>query len=149
VETWARKYFLSQVKNHSENKGIMREIFPFTPKVVMTMSFPNCPQCNSTYVYEDQTMLICPECAHEWNPNEVVVDEDVLIIKDMSGKLLQEGDKVTLAKDLKVKGSSQVLKIGTKATIKRLVDGDHDIDCKVDGAGDMMLKSKFVKKASA
>ncbi len=113
------------------------------------MSLPNCPKCNSEYVYEDQTMLICPECAHEWNPNEEVVDEDALIIKDMSGKLLQEGDKVTLAKDLKVKGSSQVLKIGTKATIKRLVDGDHDIDCKVDGAGDMMLKSQFVKKASA
>jgi protein PhnA len=127
----------------------MRQIFPYTSKVVITMSLPNCPQCNSEYVYEDQTMLICPECAHEWNPNEVVVDEDALIIKDMSGKLLQEGDKVTLAKDLKVKGSSQVLKIGTKATIKRLVDGDHDIDCKVDGAGDMMLKSQFVKKASA
>ncbi|MCB5163077.1 zinc ribbon domain-containing protein YjdM [Marinomonas algarum] len=113
------------------------------------MSLPNCPQCNSTYVYEDQDMLICPECAHEWNPNEVIIDEDALIIKDMSGKLLEEGDKVTLAKDLKVKGSSQVLKIGTKATIKRLVDGDHDIDCKVDGAGDMMLKSQFVKKVSA
>lgn len=112
------------------------------------MSLPNCPECNSEYVYEDQSMLICPECAHEWNPNEEVVDEDALIIKDASGKLLQEGDKVTLAKDLKVKGSSQVLKIGTKATIKRLVDGDHDIDCKVDGAGDMMLKSQFVKKVS-
>jgi protein PhnA len=94
-------------------------------------------------------MRYYPECAHELNPNEVVVDEDALIIKSMSGKLLQEGDKVTLAKDLKVKNSSQVLKIGTKATIKRLVDGDHDIDCKVDGAGDMMLKSQFVKKASA
>jgi len=127
----------------------MREILQSTSEVVTTMSLPNCPKCNSTYVYEDQAMLICPECAHEWNPNEVEVDEDALIIKDMSGKLLQEGDKVTLAKDLKVKGSSQVLKIGTKATIKRLVDGDHDIDCKVDGAGDMMLKSQFVKKASA
>ncbi|MCV2401852.1 zinc ribbon domain-containing protein YjdM [Marinomonas sp. C2222] len=113
------------------------------------MSLPNCPQCNSEYVYEDQMLLVCPECAYEWNPNEEVIDEDALIIKDMSGKLLQEGDKVTLAKDLKVKGSSQVLKIGTKATIKRLVDGDHDIDCKVDGAGDMMLKSQFVKKQSA
>lgn len=112
------------------------------------MSLPNCPKCNSTYVYEDQAMLICPECAHEWNPNEVVVDEDVLIIKDMGGNLLQEGDKVTLAKDLKVKGSSQVLKIGTKATIKRLVDGDHDIDCKLDGGGEMMLKSQFVKKSN-
>lgn len=137
------------MKNHSENKGIMREIFTANLEVVTTMSLPNCPKCNSEYVYEDQAMLICPECAHEWNPNEVEVDEDALVIKDMSGKLLQEGDKVTLAKDLKVKGSSQVLKIGTKATIKRLVDGDHDIDCKVDGAGDMMLKSQFVKKASA
>ncbi|BFM49966.1 zinc ribbon domain-containing protein YjdM [Marinomonas sp. THO17] len=113
------------------------------------MSLPNCPKCHSEYVYEDQAMLICPECAYEWNPHEVEVDEDALIIKDATGKQLHEGDKVTLAKDLKVKGSSQVLKIGTKATIKRLVDGDHDIDCKVDGAGDMMLKSQFVKKASA
>ncbi|MEC8483696.1 MAG: zinc ribbon domain-containing protein YjdM [Pseudomonadota bacterium] len=111
------------------------------------MSLPACPKCNSEYVYEDQAMLICPECAYEWNPNEEVVDEDVLILKDAVGNLLAEGDKVTLTKDLKVKGSSQVLKVGTKATIKRFVDGDHDIDCKVDGAGDMMLKSKFVKKA--
>ncbi|MCC4273647.1 zinc ribbon domain-containing protein YjdM [Marinomonas communis] len=111
------------------------------------MSLPACPKCNSEYVYEDQAMLICPECAYEWNPNEEVVDEDALILKDAVGNLLAEGDKVTLTKDLKVKGSSQVLKVGTKATIKRFVDGDHDIDCKVDGAGDMMLKSKFVKKA--
>lgn len=111
------------------------------------MSLPACPQCNSEYVYEDQSMLICPECAYEWNPNEEVVDEDALILKDSNGNLLAEGDKVTLIKDLKVKGSSQVLKVGTKATIKRFVDGDHDIDCKVDGAGDMMLKSQFVKKA--
>ena len=111
------------------------------------MSLPACPKCNSEYVYEDQAMLICPECAHEWNPNEEVVDEDALILKDAVGNLLAEGDKVTLTKDLKVKGSSQVLKVGTKATIKHFVDGDHDIDCKVDGAGDMMLKSKFVKKA--
>ncbi|MBJ7551722.1 zinc ribbon domain-containing protein YjdM [Marinomonas ostreistagni] len=111
------------------------------------MSLPACPQCSSEYVYEDQAMLICPECAYEWNPNEEVVDEDALILKDAVGNLLAEGDKVTLTKDLKVKGSSQVLKVGTKATIKRFVDGDHDIDCKVDGAGDMMLKSKFVKKA--
>lgn len=111
------------------------------------MSLPPCPKCNSEYVYQDQELLICPECAHEWNPNEVVVDEDVLNLKDAVGNPLAEGDKVTLIKDLKVKGSSQVLKVGTKATIKRFVDGDHDIDCKVDGAGDMMLKSKFVKKA--
>ncbi|CAG9001038.1 MAG: hypothetical protein CENE_03046 [Candidatus Celerinatantimonas neptuna] len=111
------------------------------------MSLPNCPKCNSEYVYSDQEMLICPECGHEWNPNEIVVDEDRLIVKDANGTHLQDGDKVTLAKDLKVKGSSQVLKIGTKATIKRLVEGDHDLDCKVDGVGEMMLKSQFVKKA--
>ncbi|ADZ89411.1 zinc ribbon domain-containing protein YjdM [Marinomonas mediterranea] len=111
------------------------------------MSLPNCPKCNSEYVYQDQELLVCPECGHDWNPNEVEVDEDALFIKDANGTQLQDGDKVTLAKDLKVKGSSQVLKIGTKATIKRLVDGDHDLDCKVDGAGDMMLKSQFVKKA--
>lgn len=111
------------------------------------MSLPACPKCSSEYVYEDQSMLICPECSHEWNPNEVVVDEDALFVKDSNGTQLQDGDKVTLIKDLKVKGSSMVLKIGTKATIKRLVDGDHDLDCKVDGAGDMMLKSEFVKKA--
>ncbi|NLQ19153.1 alkylphosphonate utilization protein [Marinomonas sp. M1K-6] len=111
------------------------------------MSLPACPKCNSVYVYEDQVMLICPECAYEWNPNEVADVEEGLIIKDANGSLLQEGDKVTLIKDLKVKGSSQVLKIGSKATIKRLVEGDHDLDCKVDGAGDMMLKSQFVKKA--
>ncbi|MGB2065510.1 MAG: zinc ribbon domain-containing protein YjdM, partial [Marinomonas gallaica] len=105
------------------------------------MSLPECPKCGSEYVYEDQPLLICPECAHEWNPNEEVVDEDAIILKDSNGNLLAEGDKVTLIKDLKVKGSSQVLKVGTKATIKRFVDGDHDIDCKVDGAGDMMLKS--------
>ncbi|MBM6550858.1 zinc ribbon domain-containing protein YjdM [Marinomonas ostreistagni] len=111
------------------------------------MSLPACPQCSSEYVYQDQSLLICPECAYEWDPNEEIVDEDALILKDSVGNLLAEGDKVTLIKDLKVKGSSQVLKVGTKATIKRFVDGDHDIDCKVDGAGDMMLKSQFVKKA--
>ncbi|MCZ2720265.1 zinc ribbon domain-containing protein YjdM [Marinomonas sp. 15G1-11] len=112
------------------------------------MSLPNCPKCESEYVYQDQEMLICPECAHEWNPNEVAEEEDdTIVLKDSNGTLLQEGDKVTLIKDLKVKGTSTVLKIGTKATIKRFADGDHDIDCKVDGAGDMMLKSAFVKKA--
>lgn len=110
-------------------------------------TLPPCPKCQSEFVYQDQDLLICPECAHEWNPNEAAVDEDALVLKDANGTLLAEGDKVTLIKDLKVKGSSQVLKIGTKATIKRFVDGDHDIDCKVDGAGDMMLKSQFVKKA--
>ncbi|RTE87484.1 MULTISPECIES: zinc ribbon domain-containing protein YjdM [Gammaproteobacteria] len=114
----------------------------------MSESLPNCPKCDSHYVYEDQALLICPECGHEWNPSEVVgSDEETLDIKDTNGQPLVEGDKVTLAKDLKVKGTSQTLKVGTKAVIKRLVDGDHDIDCKVDGVGPMMLKSQFVKKA--
>ncbi|SDB11906.1 phosphonoacetate hydrolase [Pseudidiomarina indica] len=109
------------------------------------MSLPNCPKCDSSYVYEDQALLVCPECAHEWNPNEVPEDDSVQV-KDAHGTPLAEGDKVTLIKDLKVKGSSLVLKVGTKAVIKRFVDGDHDIDCKVDGQGDMMLKSEFVKR---
>lgn len=113
----------------------------------MTANLPPCPKCESAFVYPDQDLLICPECAHEWNPNEVVIDEDAIVLKDVNGNLLAEGDKVTLAKDLKVKGSSMVLKVGTKAVIKRFLDGDHDIDCKVDGAGDMLLKSGKVKKA--
>ncbi|ANS86832.1 Phosphonoacetate hydrolase [Vibrio scophthalmi] len=109
------------------------------------MSFPACPNCQSEFVYQDQNNLVCPECAHEWNPDEV---EEGLNIKDVNGTLLAEGDKVTLAKDLKVKGSSLVLKIGTKAIIKRIVEGkDHQLDCKVDGAGEMMVTAKFVKKA--
>lgn len=112
------------------------------------MSLPPCPKCNSEFVYQDQDMLICPECAHEWNPSEVLVEEDTLNVKDANGTQLQEGDKLTLIKDLKVKGSSQVLKIGTKAVIKRIVEGkDHQLDCKVDGAGEMMVTAKFVKKA--
>lgn len=92
-------------------------------------------------------MLICPECAYEWNPAEVA-EEEKLNIKDANGTLLEEGDKVTLIKDLKVKGSSQVLKIGTKALIKRMQEGkDHQLDCKVDGAGDMMVTAAYVKKA--
>ncbi|MDC0610394.1 zinc ribbon domain-containing protein YjdM [Vibrio sp.] len=109
------------------------------------MSFPPCPNCASEYVYQDQSHLICPECAYEWNPDEI---EETLEFKDANGTVLAEGDKVTLAKDLKVKGSSQVLKIGTKAVIKRIVDGkDHQLDCKIDGAGEMWVTAKFVKKA--
>lgn len=112
------------------------------------MSLPSCPKCNSEFVYQDQELLICPECAHEWNPSEPDAEEDVIKVKDSNGTLLQEGDKLTMIKDLKVKGSSLVLKIGTKAVIKRIVDGkDHQLDCKVDGAGDMMVTAAFVKKA--
>ncbi|WP_419207523.1 zinc ribbon domain-containing protein YjdM [Photobacterium leiognathi subsp. mandapamensis] len=110
------------------------------------MSLPPCPNCQSEYVYQDQANLVCPECAHEWNPAEVAAEETI-VMKDVNGTLLQEGDKVTFIKDLKVKGSSLVLKIGTKAVIKRIVEGkDHQLDCKVDGAGDMMITAQFVKK---
>lgn len=110
------------------------------------MSIPPCPKCQSEYVYQDQSHLVCPECAHEWNPDEVL--EDVFKVKDANGTLLAEGDKLTLIKDLKVKGSSLVLKIGTKAVVRRIVEGkDHELDCKVDGAGEMMVTAKFVKKA--
>ena len=110
------------------------------------MSLPPCPKCNSEYVYQDQTNLVCPECGYEWNPDEP--DEDAIIVKDANGTLLSEGDKVTFIKDLKVKGSSQVLKIGTKALIRRIVEGkDHQLDCRVDGAGEMMITAQFVKKA--
>lgn len=111
------------------------------------MSLPPCPSCSSEYVYQDQSLLICPECGYEWDPSEVA-EEDTLNIKDANGALLAEGDKVTVIKDLKIKGSSQVIKIGTKATIRRLKEGkDHELDCKVDGAGEMMVTAKFVKKA--
>jgi protein PhnA len=112
------------------------------------MSLPPCPNCQSEYVYQDQNQLICPECAHEWNPVELAEDNE-LNIKDANGTKLEEGDRVTLTKDLKVKGSSLVLKIGTKAVVRRIVEGkDHQLDCKVDGAGEMMITAKFVKKAN-
>lgn len=112
------------------------------------MSYPPCPKCHSEFVYPDQDQLICPECGHEWNPSQTLEEEDSSTVKDANGTLLKEGDKVTLIKDLKVKGSSQVLKIGTKAVIRRIVDGkDHELDCKVSGAGEMMVTAKFVKKA--
>ncbi len=111
------------------------------------MSLPPCPSCQSEYVYQDQSQLICPECAFEWNPVETAAEAEINV-KDANGTRLEEGDKVTLAKDLKVKGSSLVLKIGTKATVRRIVDGkDHQLDCKVEGAGEMMVTAQFVKKA--
>jgi protein PhnA len=112
------------------------------------MSLPSCPKCNSEFVYQDQSLLICPECAHEWNPLENLDEEELFIVKDSNGTELSEGDKVTMIKDLKIKGSSQVIKVGTKAIIRRIVEGkDHQLDCKVDGAGEMMVTAKFVKKA--
>ncbi|QYK64789.1 zinc ribbon domain-containing protein YjdM [Paenibacillus sp. S25] len=109
-------------------------------------NLPNCPECNSEYTYEDRSLFICPECAHEWSTESEASSEDVMVVKDANGNILQDGDSVTVIKDLKVKGSSSVLKIGTKVKNIRLVDGDHDIDCKIDGFGAMKLKSEFVKK---
>lgn len=107
---------------------------------------PNCPKCSSSYTYEDGENYICPECAHEWSKSgdSELVEEKV--IKDANGNVLKDGDTVSVLKDLKVKGSSIVVKVGTKVKNIRLVDGDHDIDCKVDGVGAMKLKSQFVKK---
>jgi len=111
------------------------------------MPQPPCLSCSSEFVYQDQDMLICPECGYEWNPAEQA-DEEKPKVKDANGTVLAEGDKVTLAKDLKVKGSSQVLKVGTKALIRRIKEGkDHQLDCRVDGAGEMMVTAQFVKKA--
>lgn len=108
---------------------------------------PNCPKCNSEYTYEDGSMYVCPECAHEWSQlEEVNQGEEEKVYKDCNGNILQDGDSVTVIKDLKVKGSSLVIKIGTKVKNIRLIDGDHDIDCKIDGIGAMKLKSEFVKK---
>lgn len=108
---------------------------------------PNCTKCNSEYTYEDRGLFVCPECAHEWNEN--TVDESTeteKVIKDANGNVLKDGDTVTVIKDLKVKGSSLVVKVGSKAKNIKLVDADHDIDCKIDGIGAMKLKSEFVKK---
>ncbi|KAF5087974.1 zinc ribbon domain-containing protein YjdM [Acetobacterium wieringae] len=108
-------------------------------------NLPNCPKCNSEYTYADGELLICPECAHEWTLTST--SEGELTVKDANGNVLNHGDTVILIKDLKVKGSSQDLKKGTKVKNIRLVDGDHNIDCKIDGFGAMSLKSEFVKKA--
>ena len=109
---------------------------------------PDCPQCQSVYTYEDGDLYVCPECAHEW-PKSAPADHgnEQKVIKDANGNVLQDGDSVTVIKDLKVKGSALVVKVGTKVKNIRLVDGDHDIDCKIDGIGAMKLKSEFVKKA--
>ncbi|MCM3691844.1 zinc ribbon domain-containing protein YjdM [Neobacillus niacini] len=108
-------------------------------------ALPNCPKCNSEYTYEDGSLLICPECGHEWSLETASVEEES-VIKDANGNVLSDGDSVTVIKDLKVKGSSSTLKQGTKVKNIRLVGGDHNIDCKIDGFGAMSLKSEYVKK---
>lgn len=110
-------------------------------------SLPKCPKCSSEFTYEDGNMYICPECAHEWSKEVTENANDQRIVHDAHGNVLQDGDTVTVIKDLKIKGSSSVVKVGTKVKNIRLVDRDHDIDCKIDGIGAMQLKSEFVKKA--
>jgi len=111
-------------------------------------ALPTCPKCSSEYTYEDGDNYVCPECAHEWSKNDAADNsETTKVVKDSNGNILQDGDTITVIKDLKVKGSSLVVKVGTKVKNIRLVDGDHDIDCKIDGIGAMKLKSEFVKKA--
>ncbi|MGM3389116.1 alkylphosphonate utilization protein [Stutzerimonas stutzeri] len=111
------------------------------------MTLPACPNCRSEYTYEDGLMLVCPECAHEWSASAAEAsDDDGAAIKDSVGNTLQDGDTITVIKDLKVKGTSLVVKVGTKVKNIRLVEGDHDIDCKIDGIGAMKLKSEFVRK---
>jgi protein PhnA len=116
----------------------------------VTDTLPACPKCASAYAYEDRGLLVCPECAHEWSPDVAAAADDgegPRVWKDAHGNVLADGDTVTLIKDLKIKGSSSVVKIGTKVKNIRLIEGDHDIDCKIDGFGPMQLKSEFVKKA--
>ena len=108
---------------------------------------PDCPECNAQYTYQDGILLVCPSCGHEWAPGDETQAGDNDAVRDANGNALQSGDTVIVIKDLKIKGSSSVVKGGTKVKNIRLVDGDHDIDCKIDGIGAMQLKSEFVKKA--
>ena len=110
-------------------------------------TLPPCPQCNSAFTYEDGAMLVCPECAHEWSPSAAGEAEQGVLVRDANGAELADGDTVTIIKDLKLKGGGGTLKQGTKVKNIRLVDGDHNIDCKIDGFGQMALKSEFVRKA--
>lgn len=111
-------------------------------------ALPDCPSCGSSYTYEDRSLFVCPECGNEWSGSEPSgAAEDAVVHRDAVGNVLADGDSVTVIKDLKVKGASSALKAGTKVRQIRLVDEDHNIDCKIDGFGPMKLKSEFVKKA--
>ena len=107
---------------------------------------PPCPECSSPHTYVDGAFYVCPECTHEWSGETNEEQNSEKIVKDANGNVLKDGDMVTVIKDLKVKGSSSVVKVGTKVKISRLVEGDHDIDCRIEGIGAMKLKSEFVKK---
>jgi protein PhnA len=108
---------------------------------------PKCPICSSEYTYEDGDNFVCPECAHEWPITAAVSTAEERVVRDVFGNELKAGDAITVIKDLKIKGSSATVKVGTRIKIIRIVDGDHDIDCKIEGVGAMGLKSEFVKKA--
>lgn len=116
----------------------------------MMQALPSCPECQSEHTYKDRELLICPECAHEWNQSSTSAQETSpeRVFKDANGNVLQNGDSIIVIKDLKVKGSSIVVKGGTKVKGIRLVDGDHDIDCKIKSIGSMQLKTEFVKKVT-
>ena len=107
---------------------------------------PPCPKCQCEWVYEDGALLVCPECAHEWSVSDVGGELEARVWRDANGAELADGDTVTVIKDLKIKGTSQVVKVGTKVKNIRLTEGDHDIDCRIDGIGQMGLKTEFVKK---
>jgi protein PhnA len=114
-------------------------------------TLPACPRCASTLTYEDGALFVCPECAHEWSAQvdstAAAADDGALVVRDAFGTVLADGDSVTIVKDLKVKGAASALKVGTRVKNIRLIDGDHNIDCRIDGFGAMQLKSEFVKKA--
>lgn len=111
-------------------------------------TLPHCPICHSTYTYEDAALFICPECSHEWSEEQIEENSEAgRVVKDANGNVLQDGDTITVIKELKVKGSSLTVKIGTRVKNIKIVDGDHDIDCRIEGIGAMKLKSQFVKKA--
>jgi protein PhnA len=114
------------------------------PKRVTMSVLPPCPKCSSSLAYEDGALLVCPECGHEWSLE--AAESEGSDIRDANGNVLRDGDTVTVIKDLKIKGSSQVVKVGTKVKNIRLVGGDHEIDCRIDGMGGMKLKSEFVRK---
>lgn len=109
-------------------------------------NFPNCPQCNSEYTYHDGNLYVCPECGHEWTGSVEEQEAQENLVRDSNGTILNDGDTITIIKDLKVKGAPKPLKMGTRVKNIRLVDGDHNIDCKIEGFGAMQLKSEFVKK---
>ncbi len=118
----------------------------------MMTSIPPCPKCNSAYAYESGSLLMCPECGHEWSAAETVAEgvtesDDVKVIKDSNGTVLQSGDSVIIIKNLPVKGAPKPIKAGTKVNNIKLTDGDHNIDCRIEGFGSMAIKSEFVRKA--